>query len=222
MRVALCARDDEHLTTGLWKHLDGCAILFEAADINGVVGGVKESLFWTFARMDAYRAYIGDTITTPATNRWFISADSMSAAVRLFKGKPGSDSYGNYAVFLCAGVMNILSNKGSATTPSGSNDSHATFVSRWKAMFDLHESWYNDRPEELRPLMYIPASKKKPDSPFSTILYSTPVSISCNQIYHASMILLLQDKPKEITLPKTQKSMLWHARQVWGDRKSVV
>lgn len=197
------------------KHLDGCAILLEAAGVNGDSGGVGEALFWTFARMDVYRAFIGDTITTTPTNRWFISADSMSAAVRLFKGKSGSDSYANYGVFLCAGVVNILSNKRSSWALSDHTDS-ATFTSRWKAMYDLLEGWYIDRPEEMRPLMCAPASKKRTDTPFSTILYSTPPAISGNQMYHASMILLLQEKPKEIVLSKSHKSMLWHARQIWG------
>ncbi|CAK7198462.1 hypothetical protein SEUCBS139899_001123 [Sporothrix eucalyptigena] len=197
------------------KHLDGCAILLEAAGINGVVGGVREALFWTFARMDVYRAFIDDTVTTLPTNRWFLSADSMSAAVRLFKDKPGSDSYANYVVFLCAGVVNILSNM-RYSGPVPDRDAYATFVSRWKAMYDLHESWYNDRPEEMRPLMCVPPSKKRTSSAFSTILYSTSVGISSNQMYHASMILLLRDKPKEITLPKSHKSMLWHARQICG------
>ncbi|KEZ41782.1 hypothetical protein SAPIO_CDS6762 [Scedosporium apiospermum] len=214
--VLLCVLEMMCSSPRAWgKHLDGCAMLLEAAGVNGVVGGVREALFWTFARMDVYKALIADTITTFPTNRWFISADSMSAAVRLFKGKSGSDSYANYAVFLCAGVVNILSNNGSPRALSDRN-SYATFVSRWKAMYDLLEGWYNDRPEEMRPLMYVPSSKGETNSPFSTILYSTPPGISSNQMYHASMILLLQDKPKEIVIPKSRKSMLWHARQICG------
>ncbi|OAA65312.1 Major facilitator superfamily domain, general substrate transporter [Niveomyces insectorum RCEF 264] len=214
--VLLCVLEMMCSSPHAWeKHLDGCAILLEAAGINGVVGGVRGALFWTFARMDVYRALIGDTVTTLPTNRWFISADSMAAAVRLFQNKPGSDNYANYVVFLCAGVVNILSNK-RLLGPVPDHNSYTTFVSRWKAMYDLHEGWFDNRPEEIQPLMYVPPSKKDTHSAFSTILYSTPVGISSNQMYHASMILLLQDKPKEVTLPRSHKSMLWHARQICG------
>lgn len=53
-------------------------------------------------------------------------------------------------------------------------------------------------------------------SPINTILYSTPAGVNGNQRYHASMLLLLQDKPKETRLPKSHKSILWHARQICG------
>lgn len=213
--VLLCVLEMMCSSPHSWgKHLDGCAVLLEAADVNGAVGGVRQALFWTFARMDVYKAYISDTVTTTPIFRWFISADSMSAAVRLFKGRPGSDSYANYVVFLCAGVVNILSSK--EISRQSDHNGRQAFVSRWKAMYDLLEAWYNDRPEEMRPLLSAPPSKQRTDSPFSTILYSTPPGTSGNQVYHASMILLLQEKPKEVTITKSHRSILWHARQICG------
>ncbi|KIV88819.1 hypothetical protein PV10_08457 [Exophiala mesophila] len=215
--ILLCVLEMMSSSPRAWaKHLDGCAMLLEVAGINGVVGGVREVLFWTFARMDVYKAFISDTVTSLPTNRWFISTDSMSAAVRLFKGKPGSDSYANYAIFLCAGVVNILSNKES-TPLQAEHSASGTFVSRWRALFELHEGWYNDRPDDMKPLInLLVEDEEETQSMFSTILFSTPAGISGNQVYHASMILLLQHKPKEIRLPRSPRTMLWHARQICG------
>ena len=214
--ILLCVLEMMSSSPRAWaRHLDGCAILLETAGVNGAVGGVRQTLFWTFARMDVYKAFISDSITNLPTNRWYVSTDSMSAAVHQFKGEPGSGSYANYGIFLCAGVVNILWNKNLVWAPSD-HDRHRTFVSRWKALYDLLEGWYNDRPEEMKPLMDLPPSKEETHLPFNTILYSTPPGISGNQVYHASMILLLQDRPKEIRLPKSHKSMLWHARQICG------
>lgn len=208
--VLLCVLEMMSSSPRLWaKHLDGCAMLLEAAGINGVVGGLGEVLFWTFARMDVYRAFISDTVTNLPTIRWLYTTDSMSSAVSALKNRTGTDHYANYAVFLCAGAVNIISNQ-------ESTDSRQTFVSRWKALYDLLESWYDDRPQEMRPLMTIPQSGEDSQSSFDTILYSTPPAISGNHIYHVSMIVLLQDKPKEVRLPKSHKSMLWHARQICG------
>lgn len=211
--VLLCVLEMMSSSPRAWaKHLDGIALLLEAAGVNGVVGGVRQALFWTFARMDVWGGFLGDTATKLPTNRWSISTDSMSAAVRQFKGRAGSDSYANYAVFLCVGVVNVLSNKGLESA-----DHSSTFVSRWKALYGLLEGWYNDRPEEMKPLMNVAPSKEDMNSsPFNTILYSTPPGINGNQLYHASMLLLLQDRPKEIRIPRSHKSMLWHARQICG------
>lgn len=212
--ILLCVLEMMSSSQRAWsKHLDGCAMLLEAAGIDGMAGGVREVLFWTFARMDVYKALISDTVPDLPVNRWFLSIDSMSQAVRLFRGKSGSANYANYAVFLYAGVVYMISTKGQ---PRSRLDHDRTFVSRWKALYDLHEEWYNDRPKEMKPLMDIPPSQKELQTVFNTVLYSTPVGISGNQVYHASMILLLQDKPKEIRVPKSCKSMLWHARQICG------
>lgn len=73
MRAVVCSRDDElfvyqrvlspcsdlpanqrEASPKDWKrHLDGSAMLLEAAGINGVVGGMRQALFWCFARMGA-------------------------------------------------------------------------------------------------------------------------------------------------------------------------
>lgn len=214
--VLLCVLEMMSSSPRAWaKHLDGCAMLLEAAGVNGVVGGVKQAIFWCFARMDMWGGFLGDTITKIPTNRWFISTDSMSSAISQFKGKSGSDNYANYAVFLCASVVNVISNEGSPW-PRTLENHYSTFVSRWKALYEVLEGWYDDRPEDMRPLLDLGPPRDDMESPFNTILFSTPPGVNGNQLYHASMLLLLQDKPKEVRIPKSHKSMIWHARQLCG------
>ncbi|KEF60680.1 uncharacterized protein A1O9_02241 [Exophiala aquamarina CBS 119918] len=214
--VLLCVLEMMSSSPRAWaKHLDGCAMLLEAADVNGVVGGVRQAIFWCFARMDVWGGFLGDTITKIPTNRWFISTDSMSSAISQFKGKSGSDNYANYAVFLCASVVNVVSNEASPWPRTAESD-YSTFVSRWKALYEVLEGWYDDRPEDMRPLINLAPPQEEMDSPFNAILFSTPAGVNGNQLYHASMLLLLQDKPKEIRMPKSHKSTIWHARQLCG------
>lgn len=214
--VLLCVLEMMSSSPKAWaKHLDGCAMLLEAAGVNGVVGGVRQAIFWCFARMDLWGGFLGESITKIPTNRWFISTDSMSSAISQFKGRSGGCNYANYAVFLCASVVNVVSNK-KPQSQHASKDNHQTFVSRWKALFDLLEDWYADRPEEMIPLMTLHPLADDLNSPFSTIIYSTPAGANGNQLYHASMLLLLQDKPREITPPKSHKTSLWHARHICG------
>lgn len=214
--VLLCVLEMMSSSPRAWaKHLDGCAMLLEAAGVNGVVGGVKQAIFWCFARMDVWGGFLGDTITKIPTNRWFISTDSMSSAISQFKGKSGSDNYANYAVFLCASVVNVVSNEGLPWPRTAEND-YSTFVSRWKALYEVLEGWYDDRAEDMRPLINLAPPQEEMDSPFNMILFSTPAGVNGNQLYHASMLLLLQVKPKEIRMPKSHKSTIWHARQLCG------
>lgn len=215
--VLLCVLEMMSSSPKAWaRHLDGCAMLLQAAGINGTVGGVRQALFWCFARMDVWGGFLSDTLTKIPTSHWFIPSASMSMAVSRFKSSLRSfDSYANYAVFLCASVVNVLSDQKPPQSEHLS-DLKASNCSRWKALFDLLEDWYNSRPEEMRPLMSCPALFDDHRHPFPIVLYGTSPAINGNQLYHASAILMLQEKPKAIRLGKGQKSIQWHARQICG------
>ncbi len=216
--VLLCVLEMMSSSPRAWsRHLDGCAMLLQAAGINGTVGGVRQALFWCFARMDVWGGFLSDTRTKIPTSRWFMPSGSMSSAVSRFKtGSVGSDSYANYAVFLCASVVNVLSNRASSRTSENLSDLNHSFSARWKALFDLLEDWYNSRPEEMQPLMACPTTLEDHQHPFPIILYGTSPAINGNQLYHASSLLILQEKPKDIRLGKSHKSIHWHARQICG------
>ncbi|KAK4936050.1 hypothetical protein LTR10_023000 [Elasticomyces elasticus] len=213
--VLLCVLEMMSSSPRAWgRHLDGCAMLLEAAGVNGVVGGVRQSLFWCFARMDVWGGYLEDTLTKIPTSRWFIPSGSMIDAVTHFKAGSGSDSYANYAVFLCASVVNVISNK-TGRTETGSVP-ETTYSARWKALFDLLEDWYNNRAEDMQPLMAYSSHSGEPRDPFPVILYGNPPAVNGNCLYHAAAILMLQNKPKGIRLSRSPKSILWHARQICG------
>ncbi|KAI1617686.1 Zn(II)2Cys6 transcription factor [Exophiala viscosa] len=217
--VLLCVLEMMISSPRAWgRHLDGCAMLLEAAGVNGVVGGVRQSLFWCFARMHVWGGYLEDTLTKIPTSRWVIPSGSMIDAVTHFKAGSGSDSYANYAVFLCASVVNVTSNK---TGPHVERTemvsvTSTTYAARWKALFDLLEDWYINRSEAMQPLMAYPSSADEPREPFPVVLYNNPPAVNGNSLYHAAAILMLQNKPKGMRLSRSPKSILWHARQICG------
>ncbi len=217
--VLLCVLEMMSSSPRAWgRHLNGCAMLLEAAGMNGAVGGLRQSLFWCFARMDVWGGFLEDTLTKIPTSRWFIPSGSMIEAVTHFKAGSGGDSYANYAVFLCASVVNVISNKTGSYVGQAEVDpvSKTTYSARWKALFDLLEDWYDKRPEEMQPLMTYPSSCDEPREPFSIVLYGNSPAVNGNQLYHAAAILMLQNKPRGIRLSKSPKSILWHARQICG------
>jgi hypothetical protein len=208
--VLLCVLEMMSSSPRAWsRHLNGCAMLLEAAGVNGVVGGVRQSLFWCFARMDVWGGFLGDTLTIIPTNRWFIPRQSMVDAVSHFKEDSACDSYANYAVFLCASVVNVISNRVRST-------SEPTYSARWKALIELLEDWYARRPSDMQPILSLPSVPEEHEHPFPTVLCTNAPAINGNQLYHAATLLMLQEKPKDVRLEKGTKSILWHARQICG------
>lgn len=217
--VLLCVLEMMSSSPRDWgRHLDGCAMLLEAAGINGSVGGMRQALFWCFARMDVWGGFLSETYTKIPTSLWGIQSGSMSAAVSQFKSRSTSFyGYANYAVFLCASVLNVITNQddtslGRATT---SNERQSSYSTRWKALFELVQDWYNSRPPEMQPLMCDAPSEDSLGDPFPLVLYGNSPAVNGNQLYHASTLLMLQEKPKDVRL-KGQRSILWHARQICG------
>ena len=217
--ILLCVLEMMSSSPRAWgRHLNGCAMLLEAAGVNGAIGGVRQSLFWCFARMDVWGGFLEDTLTKIPTSRWFIPSGSMIEAVNHFKAGFRGDSYANYAVFLCASVVNVISNKNGPSVGQTDVDSphKSTYSARWTALFELLEDWYNNRPEEMQPLMAYPSTSNEPREPFSVVLYGSSPAVNGNQLYHAAALLMLQDKPRGLRLSNPTKSILWHARQICG------
>lgn len=51
--VLLCVLEMMSSSPNEWaRHLDGCAMLLTAAGIHGAVGGMRQAIFWCFARME--------------------------------------------------------------------------------------------------------------------------------------------------------------------------
>lgn len=51
--VLLCVLEMMSSSPNEWaRHLDGCAMLITAAGIHGAVGGMRQAIFWCFARME--------------------------------------------------------------------------------------------------------------------------------------------------------------------------
>ena len=220
--VLLCVLEMMSSSPKAWaKHLDGCSMLLQAAGISGTIGGDRQALFWCFARMDVWGGFLSDTLTKIPTSSWITPSQSMPMAVAQFKtGSGGFDNYANYAVFLCASVINLLSNPGPGSSRPGlketASNTKGSTSTAWKALYDLLEDWYNSRPVEMRPLMSCPADVDDHQHPFPIVLFGISPAVNGNQLYHASSLLMLQEKPKDVRLPRGHKSIQWHARQTCG------
>lgn len=216
--VMLCVLEMMSSSPKAWaRHLEGCAMLLTAAGINGATGDVKQALFWCFARMDCWGGFLGDTPTQIPTGLWFVPSPTMSTAVSHFKTASGCDSYANYAVFLCASVVSVISSSHTSSRQQNKGASPtSSYSARWRALFRLLEDWYESRPQAMCPLISCPAPIDDNQQPFPLVLYANSDAINGNQLYHTSALLMLQERPKDFRLSASHRSILWHARQVCG------
>lgn len=198
------------------RHLDGCAALIQALGISGACGGLEQALFWTFARMDICGGLISSERTLIPMHNWMCGSDVL-ADTALFRAQGRFDMCANHIVYLCARVVDLLCSSGKWEQ----RNHHRTnvldvidYASDWTQLFDLVESWYHSRPNEMKALIEIPSTEQDPRKPFPTILFGNGAATSGNQMYHTAALLMLKYKPAHLQLARKPKSMLWHARQI--------
>ncbi|WYZ45866.1 hypothetical protein EsH8_IX_000091 [Colletotrichum jinshuiense] len=214
--VVLCVLEMASCSPKAWRrHLDGCASLMEAVEMNGFVGGVEQALFWCFVRMDVCGGLISSVKTLIPVSHWASQID-LDTDIGLFLTNPGHDMWANYAVYLCAQVLDLLAplakaNPGGLFFDGPRND--MGYRVRWMKLWRFVEDWHSRRPPEMQHIMSIPSSDAEP---FPRILYSNPAAISGNQLYHTASLLMLQNRPASLRLSPRPRSALWHARQICG------
>ncbi|KAL2822088.1 fungal-specific transcription factor domain-containing protein [Aspergillus granulosus] len=221
--VILCVLEMLSCNPKEWRrHLDGCAYLIQAAEINGFSGKEEQALFWCFARMDVCGGFISEEETIIPIYHWIPNEMNPSDATALFLASD-HDTYANYTVYLCAQTLGVLFRRTSTSStsisayPGSPDDSSESYVARWSCLFDAVEQWYENRPSQMKSIFSVSTATSADwgrERPFPTVLYANGAAISGNQLYHTCSLLLLQRKPKTLSLARRPKSVLWHARQI--------
>ncbi|KAL4983388.1 fungal-specific transcription factor domain-containing protein [Aspergillus falconensis] len=221
--VILCVLEMLSCNPKEWRrHLDGCAYLIQAAEINGFSGKEEQALFWCFARMDVCGGLISEEDTIIPIHRWIPSDMNPADATQLFLASD-HDTYANYTVYLCAQTLGVLFRRppgSSSSYPGSPDDSSDCYVARWSRLFEAVEQWYENRPSQMKSIFSVSTATSADwgrERPFPTVLYANGAAnsaVSGNQLYHTCALLLLQRKPKTLSLVLRPKSVLWHARQI--------
>ncbi|PWY87140.1 MFS sugar transporter [Aspergillus sclerotioniger CBS 115572] len=142
--VILCVLEMLSCNPKEWRrHLDGCAYLIQAAEINGFSGKEEQALFWCFARMDVCGGLISEEETIIPIHHWIPRDMSPTEASQLFLASNvyTFDTYANYTVFLCAQTLGVLFGSQipascvSCHYLSSPGDGNST-IQRWQRLFD--------------------------------------------------------------------------------------
>lgn len=214
--VVLCVLEMQSSSPKAWRqHLDGCACLIQASGIHGFSGGIKQALFWCFARMDVCGGLITSMSTLIPMEHWAPATTLRENAVS-FNNACDFNAHACYAVYLCGHVLDLFTQKSRLASRvgfshvAGAAESSSEYSSRWIELWHYVDEWYRHRPNEMTPIHYLDDQT----IPFPKVLYSNPAAISGNQLYHTASILMLQHKPPTAVLSQKPRSIFWHARQV--------
>ncbi|ETN38065.1 uncharacterized protein HMPREF1541_07689 [Cyphellophora europaea CBS 101466] len=191
--------------------LEACAAIMEASDVNVRSSGIQQSLFWAFANLTIANGSM-EARAPVVSMRQFYPTESLSTATSYVRAQTWGEGYAKYAVFLTSGIASVVANGSS----NAKGHQGSTELLRWKVLFDLLEDWHHCRPEVMQALMSYPSILDDYRHPFPMVLYDCAAAVVGNLLYHAAAISLLQQKPHTVELPKNQKSLLWHARQICG------
>ncbi|TKA82924.1 hypothetical protein B0A55_01310 [Friedmanniomyces simplex] len=198
------------------RHLDGCAALIQALGLSGACGGLEQALFWVFARMDVCGGLISSERTLIPMHKWMLGSDIL-LDIAMMEAQDTFDMYANHVVYLLGRVIELLCSSGKWEQRHHRRSDlrdMVDYTTEWSQLFELVESWYRNRPEEVKALLVIPSDGHDPTKPFPTLLYGNGPATSGNQMYHTAALLMLKHKPARVHLAPKPRSMLWHARQI--------
>lgn len=99
----------------------------------------------------------------------------------------------------------------------------SNFSSRWMSLWTDCQKWYGDRPVHVRQVVDIRGVEAEQidaqNSSFPILIYTTPLALVANAVYHITSLLLLMHKPrllKPLTDQRCFASHTWHAHSIAG------
>ncbi|KIW19536.1 hypothetical protein PV08_00108 [Exophiala spinifera] len=166
-------------------HLSGTFSLCSSQGWHGRSGGVAQSCFWVYCRMDLLAAIARARHTLLDPSRWLPDGTSL-APPRQRAHDWDLDSWCNHVVVLLAQTHNLLCD---VRQPLRTSTEQSELEERWNGMstsLDTHES---SRPIALRPIIDLPP--KDPRMPFRQIIYVSAAACAATQMMDLACLFLI-------------------------------
>ena len=166
-------------------HLSGTFSLCSTQGWNGLCGGVAQSCFWVYCRMELLASIARSERTLLDTSLWLPTGVSLQPHDERQEWEP--DSWCNQVVLFLAQTHNLLCDVGHSSCDSLKL---ASLGARWNALstaMKMHEAC---RPEAFHPVINLPPSG--PANPFERIVYVSPAAAAATQMLDlASLFFIL-------------------------------
>ncbi|KAF4982708.1 hypothetical protein FZEAL_1735 [Fusarium zealandicum] len=167
---------------------------------------VALAVSWMMLRLDVSVSLMnGSSVSIPS----LVSYEASSPLNGMYRE---SLKYDREPLLLCAQVLNYCFGSDDPTSPGLIRP---TAAQKWKSLSEALSMWYTNRPRDFKPMLEIDDNEQL----FPLVLFTNGAAVLANQLYHTSMLLLLQNRPR--TLPKEHgrsvyMSPLWHAQRICG------
>ncbi|KAF5856514.1 hypothetical protein ETB97_007245 [Aspergillus alliaceus] len=176
---------------------------------------ILSAVYWMFLRIDLGVALANDIplrLSLP-----MLPVPNLSLICRTEDTYERVSHYAHVILWLCGKALTLCNQE---ATPHPLAASHEVMES-WLQTFGELDQWYHLRPPEFQPIVEIDERDQtlNQGSEFPLLLFSNGAGTFSNQIYHTTMLLLLQRKPRTALLNHPQSpalSPLWHAHRICG------
>jgi hypothetical protein len=129
-----------------------------------------------------------------------------------------------YCLSLIYGELEIPSSQATAPELTFPSLRQSHFLSEWTFLWTDCQKWYSERSVDVQQIVDIrggEADQIDPDhnSSFPILIYTTPMALVANAVYHITSVLLLTHKPrllKSLPGPRCYTSHIWHAQSIAG------
>ena len=179
-------------------HLSGAFSLSSAQGWHGCSGGLAQSCFWVYCRMDVLASLATVEPVRLDTSIWLPESATLAPQDPCAEWHP--DSWSNNVVLLLAQVHNLLCEvRRSPYSPADH------LLHQWhslQASINLHE---RNRPREFQPLIILPANTDDYDNPFETIRFVSARACAATQMLDLAHLLLILAYPDTTHLARAAR-----------------
>lgn len=225
------------LPTGLqdWRnllspHIEPLGCLVHPAALEEELG---EGIFWLHFRLDLASSIL--TAKQPLFPfRSYINRDGSPIQTPHPPLQPRSiNQVYKHALSLLGHCLSLIYGGPDASPPQAGSPSQfaafpalqqSHFLSQWTFLWSDCQKWYNERPVDAQQIVDVrggEADQIDPnhDSALPILIYTTPMALVANAVYHITSLLLLGHKPrllKSLPGPRCFTSHIWHAQSIAG------
>lgn len=192
-----------------------------------------EGMFWLYFRLDLAASIL--TAKQPIIPfRSYINRDGSPIQTPQVPLQPRSiNRVYKHALCLLGHCLSLIHDGPGTSTPQAAPPSEyaafpslqqSHFLSQWTFLWTDCQKWYNERPVDAQQIVDIrggEADRIDPnhDSALPILIYTTPMALVANAVYHITSLLLLGHKPrllKALPGPRCFTSHIWHAQSIAG------
>lgn len=194
---------------------------------------LDEALFWLCFKIDLAASISAAQPPLLAFDAYFRVQDDGSAA----SAQPGSafrsaQEIFQHSLFLLGSTLRLVFGNAEPPPPVQEFTDAASFAAargpslsaRWTRLWTNTQRWYANRPADVQPVVEVRGMNVSDidlddSSSFPILVYTTPVALVANAVYHVTSLLLLTHRPrllKTLSGPRSLTSHIWHAQSIAG------